>query len=138
MLKEYIHCTYFLIENNAKDVLLSDSIMTLTSFGKQLQQLNCYKARSLFKSHRYSVMKILNAHVDPKCHRHIHKSYLLYFIVSQFNQGHTSPFSRYMNLMLNSHPILRLYCGLFPRHFTSSAVYTVLISPRELSTPPSL
>jgi hypothetical protein len=38
--------------------------------------------------------------------------------------------------MLNSHPILRLYCGLFPRYFASSAVYTIFTSPLELSTPP--
>ena len=49
--KKCIHCTYFLTENNAKDVsLFSDSIMILTSFGQQLQQLTRYKARSLFTS----------------------------------------------------------------------------------------
>jgi hypothetical protein len=49
--KKCIHCTYFLTENNAKDVFLfSDSTMILTSFGQQLQQLTSYKARSLFTS----------------------------------------------------------------------------------------
>ena len=50
MLKEHIHCTYFLTENNAENVSLFSDSITLTSVGQQLQQLTRYKARSLFKS----------------------------------------------------------------------------------------
>lgn len=83
-------------------------------------------------------MKILNAHVDPKCRRHIHKSYLLHLIMSQFNQAHKSPYPPYMMLNAefppNPTPVLwtvpspfRKQCSVYSSHFSTPTKHTTLI-----------